>query len=1185
MYSAVERILSGKFNKDAGALSFSGSRIDLSVREGQICEGSFTVFGPENLATEGRVTSNSLRMQCVNGSFSGSREEIAYRFDSGGMEEGESVEGEFCIVSNRGEYSIPFKAVVESEAVESSLGTIRNLFHFANLARTNFDEAVSLFYSERFARVFQGADRQYASVYRGLSEGEIRPQRVEEFLLEIRKKQKVDFLLEEEEIRIENPRENAEYKVVINRNGWGYSQLNVEAEGDFLVLEKSVIRDEDFLGNCCRLPFYLSQKNLHRGKNLGSIRLYNAYSSLQVTVQADVSAYRARIPGLRSRKNHLTVELMQYYEAFRVKKISVSSWMQETEKIVGQLMELDERDLSARLFQVQLLITREQYQEAAYALDQMKDEVEERFRPEVYCYYLYLTTLLNRNEAYVDEVAAQVERIFVQNAENWRIAWLLLYLSGDYERSPSRKWIALEEQCRLGCGSPVIYIEAWNLILSNVMLLTRLEGFELRILTYAAKKDLLNETVANHIVYLASKQKVYSDRVFYLLRKCWQIAPGDETLCAICTLLIKGNRTGAEHFVWYALGIERELRITRLYEYYMMSCELTENLVIPKMVLMYFAFDSSLDSFHNAFLYTYMHKRRQEYPELYENYRDQIEKFTVFQVLRGRNNKWLAYLYQNIITPGMVTLESVKALAGVIFIRRLQIKRGDICQVAVVYEKKRKTVFFPVSSREAYLPIYGSDCRIFLEDTRGNRYCRQEEYEMERLLVPDKLALLCAPFVQEDDNFTIWLCERGKSLAVVNEDNAWMMKRIAGLGVLTRKLEQEIRMNLIHFFYDHDLLGDLDELLGELAPEQIGSANYTETVQFMVVRGMYEKAYQWIRQRGGFGVEPKIIMRLCSRLLAFELADPSDTMTALVHLAFCAGKYDDNLLNYLIRHYRGSVRSMRDIWKAGRAFGAETYELSERILIQMMYSGAYIGEKTEIFRDYISGGARSEVEEAFLAQESYDYFVCEKVTDEFVIQDMHRAMERGEKLSEVCCLAYVKYFSENKRQITEEVSRFLVRFLRELLSRNICFPFFKEYAEPIAFMRQFADKTMIEYRMEEGKKAMIHYRMERDGESDTEYVREEMKDMFCGICVKPFILFFGEKLQYYIMETDGEKEYLTQSGMLSRLDTDREKKESKYSLLNDISIGRALNDDETMESLLYEYFEREYMADELFRTI
>ena len=202
-----------------------------------------------------------------------------------------------------------------------------------------------------------------------------------------------------------------------------------------------------------------------------------------------------------------------------------------------------------------------------------------------------------------------------------------------------------------------------------------------------------------------------------------------------------------------------------------------------------------------------------------------------------------------------------------------------------------------------------------------------------------------------------------------------------------------------------------------------------------------------------------------------------------------------------------------------------------------------------------------------------------------MIQDMHRAMERGEKLSEVCCLAYVKYFSENKRQITEEVSRFLVRFLRELLSRNICFPFFKEYAEPIAFMRQFADKTMIEYRMEEGKKAMIHYRMERDGESDTEYVREEMKDMFCGICVKPFILFFGEKLQYYIMETDGEKEYLTQSGMLSRLDTDREKKESKYSLLNDISIGRALNDDETMESLLYEYFEREYMADELFRTI
>ena len=47
-----------------------------------------------------------------------------------------------------------------------------------------------------------------------------------------------------------------------------------------------------------------------------------------------------------------------------------------------------------------------------------------------------------------------------------------------------------------------------------------------------------------------------------------------------------------EAFEWYAKGIEKQLRITRLYEYYMMSVKLSDRTVLPKIVLMYFAFDT-----------------------------------------------------------------------------------------------------------------------------------------------------------------------------------------------------------------------------------------------------------------------------------------------------------------------------------------------------------------------------------------------------------------------------------------------------------------------------------------------------------------------------------------------------------------------------------------------------------------
>ncbi len=1185
MYSAVERILAGEFNQDTHSLAFSSPRIEFEIRPGECREDSFWVYGPAELVTEGTVTSTRLRMKCLTEKFAGAKEEIAYIFDATDMDEGESLKGDFCIVSNHGEYSIPYEITVVASSVESSLGNIRNLFHFTNLAKTNWEEAVNLFYSKDFVQIFKGVDRQYLSVYRGLSGGKKSQQNVEEFLLEVKKKQKVEYFVEETEVRIDSPKENIEYKVVINRNGWGFSELSVETEGDFLVVEKSVIRDEDFLGNCYRLPFYIAVQKLHAGRNFGKIRLYNAYIALEIVVQVHGPYGQIRMPGIHTRKKHLTMELMQYYEAFRTKKISAGRWMQETEKILEALAQADEHSLDTKLFQVQLLITQERYNEAAWLLNQIDVCIEDEYHPTRYCYYLYLTTLLRREEAYIDEVADRVERIFTQNSDDWRIAWLLLYLSEDYNRSPSKKWMMLEEQFRKGCNSPVLYIEAFHLIAGNPSLLLKLGGFELQVLLYASRKELLTRDIVEQIVYLSFKEKNYTGQVFALLQKCYETAPTDETLRAVCTLLMNGNLTGQEYFKWYEKGIERELRITRLYEYYMMSKDLSKEEPIPKIVLMYFAFDSSLDSIHNAYLYTYMHKNREQYPELYASYREQIERFTVFQILKGRNNKWLSYLYRNIITPGMLTEETAEKLAEVLFIHRLYLKRSDSNRIIVVYEKQQKEQIFPVTGKELYLPVYGSDFTILIEDKQGNRYCREEDYSLERLLIPDKLAVMVAPYVNDQIQFDIWFCERGRSLAVVNEDNVEQMNRIASGEVLLPELQKEIRMRLIHYYYDNDKIQELDDFLGRLLPEQIENANYAQVVRFMVIRGMYEKAYEWICLRGGHGIEPKIIVRLCSRLLSMELADENKVMTSLTYLAFQAGKYDENLLKYLIRSYDGRIKEMRNIWKAARAFGVDTYELCKRILIQMLYTGAYIGEKVEIFKDYINGGAQAGLETAFLAQCCFDYFVSDKVTDDYIMQDLQRVIDRQEEIPFVCKLAYTKYYAENKKLIDEKNSKYLMAYLRELLAQNMYFPYFKEYAEHIVFMRQFADKTMIQYKTDNGNKAVIHYLLEADGQSKGEYVTEEMKDMFYGIYVKQFILFFGEKLQYYITETGEEINQLTESGTLGRSDTDREQKESKYTLINDIAIGRVLHDDHTMSKLLYEYYEREYMAKELFYTI
>ena len=90
--------------------------------------------------------------------------------------------------------------------------------------------------------------------------------------------------------------------------------------------------------------------------------------------------------------------------------------------------------------------------------------------------------------------------------------------------------------------------------------------------------------------------------------------------------------------------MEQELRITKLYEYYMMALPEGYMGEIPKAVLMYFAYQSGMDYRKTAFLYAYIYRKRTEAPEYYIKFCSQMEEFVVRQLSKGRINKDLAYL-------------------------------------------------------------------------------------------------------------------------------------------------------------------------------------------------------------------------------------------------------------------------------------------------------------------------------------------------------------------------------------------------------------------------------------------------------------------------------------------------------------------------------------------------------------
>ena len=1184
MRQVIEEILNGKFNFDNGSLDFSCPRIEISLHADETAEGSFTVYGPVGRMTEGYAVSSDLRMECVTQSFSGSQDEIHYRFDAHGMEEGEEVKGAFNIISNQGEYYLPFSVSVMPKVVVSSMGNIRNLFHFTNLAKSNWEEAVKLFYSEEFKEVFTGSDSQHYAAYMGLSAVRGNEHNVEEFLQEINKKRAVEYIPEETEIKIEDPLENTRYALVINRNGWGYTYLQIGTEGEFLRVEESTVTDSSFLGNIYRVYYYIDYEKLHAGNNYGCILLMQEHRTVRVPVTVVLHRTGRKALGIHREKRRLTVEVMEYYQAFRLKKISTKTWMAETGKLLSRLMELDDRDITIKLFQAQILLTEERSNEAKWMIEKQEDQVlarREEF-PELWCYYLYLTTLYSKDDQYVDDVAAEVAEVYERNRGNWRIAWLLLYLSEKYVTSAFRKWELLEELFRNRCTSPVIYIEAWNLLRANPSMLLKLEEFEQQVLYYAVRHDLMKDEIEMQIIYLAQKQKTYSDGVFRILKGCYEKKQDNDILHAICTLLIKGNRYGEAYFEWYRAGVEQNLRITRLYEYYMMSISLTYDGPLPKIVLMYFAYQSDLQYEITAYLYAYVHRHREEIPDIYVNYAAAMERFVTEQLGRGRINKDLAYLYRNMISLPMIDEESAGQLATLLFMRNIKIDSDKIREVILVYPYGVSEEVYPVVAGTAQVPVYDSDCKLLLGDGTGNRYTVSVGYQTDRLISPAKLALMIAPFVRDHLGYAVYECFEYQNTFTVQEDNADLFARLVESDRIRESMKREIRRMLVQFYYDKDRMRELDECLTLLTPEDVTRHDRKEIIRYMITRGMYEEAFRWVRRYGPYGVEAKTLVKLCSRLLDEEQTQEDPVMIGVLLYVVKKGKYDENVMNYLLRYFSGSIKDMRDVWKAAVDFGLDTYMLCERMLVQMLYTGAHVGEKMEIFRTYSKGGGNEELMAAFLSQCCYDYAIGEQITEPYIFRNVLQLYQDGVPLHLVCKIACLRYYAENKDAQDETVRQICCDFLRELVDEHIVLPLYKEYQGYIPQMDAYQDKTMVEYRAKAGSRAVIHYVIQSENSAENEYRKEEMKNMFAGICVKEFILFFGERLQFYITEEVDGNEQLTKSGTINKSDIGQDNFESRFTVLNDIMIGKTLHDYDTVDDLLREYYRQDYMTDEVF---
>ena len=121
-----------------------------------------------------------------------------------------------------------------------------------------------------------------------------------------------------------------------------------------------------------------------------------------------------------------------------------------------------------------------------------------------------------------------------------------------------------------------------------------------------------------------------------------------------------------EYFRWYSLAVEHEIRITRLYEYYIETLEGSSSQELPQPVRMYFVYNNTLGERKKAFLYASVIRHKEQDRTSYLNYGKAMTKFAMDSLKKGRMNEDYAVLYQEFLSRPE-SYEAGQLLAGILF--------------------------------------------------------------------------------------------------------------------------------------------------------------------------------------------------------------------------------------------------------------------------------------------------------------------------------------------------------------------------------------------------------------------------------------------------------------------------------------------------------------------------------------
>ena len=1177
----IGQIAAGRFNGTKPILAFSEETIDLSVIEGRSEAGSFVIESTNQIKICGIVYSTNPRMECLNPHFEGEKVRIRYQFNSKGLTEGDACEGKFVIVCNQIEYSLSFCARITRLYAEASTGAIKSLDDFTRLAASNWDEAYHLFYNRNFLNTIPYDNVYERLTYEGFACARPSGQNMEEFLIGVNKKQPVSISVDKSEEIFMASKEPQSGCFTITKDNWGYTEIRLRTDCEFIKLSKPVLTLDDFIGKTYLYEYIIDASAMHAGRNFGRIYIDGVYQSFTIDITAGVRDDDGSISDIAVTKDikECMVGIMELYTSFRLKRIVTGVWANETISILNHLHALMPDEHMYELMKAQAFIINRQRQEAKWILDDFKHSNPDKKAP-IWGYYLYLMTLLEREPSYVDNMTHEVELIFYENPDSVLLFWVLLFLRDQYFDDSAGKLKDIKYWVLRGCSSPYLYIEAYYLISQDPYLIKELSVFELRILSWAVKEKALTKELAGAIFEAVDLAGGFDNRVYELLTAAYEICPEAEYVGIICSYLIKGHKNDTCFHKWFELGIENKLRLTGLYESYLLTMDDRQISPVPKIIQMYFSFDNKLPYRKLAVLYNNIIAAKETEPEVYHKYRKAMGRFAMDQAQLRHIDDNLAVLYEDMLELGFINEELSAAFSDIIYTHKLIVFDKRIVRAIIYQNEMKEPQIVPVTDQCAYFELFSNDYVILFEDSRGYRYVKSISYRLQRLMDAEKYLDRCISLSPDRPQYIVSHFKHVRDYSDFTKDDLKLFKPVFYSESFSDSYKAVMGYRILKYCQLHDYEDYVRPFLQSINFDTLQKDARKYLIDMLVSNRLYEKAYDMAMEYGIDMLAAASKVVLCENALKVQHVD-DDFMVQLAISAFKTGKYSDLVLKYLCENYTGPTDELINLWHAADKFSISSMKLDERILEQGIYTQIEPEKISDIFMEYYKRAGNEKLILAYISLVAHGYLHSGGCKADFIFDIIEKRFIGNRTLNDACQLALLKHFAE-KTDITQAELEIEDTLLKYYIYNNMYFDFFARLDYRLLEKYFIYDKAFLQYESTPGTHVVLHYSRDEDGE---EFNSEDMVEMYDGIYVKTFVIFFGELIRYYITEEHDNSIEVKESNRLTCNNIPGDNDHSRYNLINEMIISDTLSDETTLKSNIDEYKRLDAATKQLFKLI